>query len=255
MHHFFVSPEQIGEYSVRIVGQDVNHIRQVLRMHTGDELVVRTGQDMKEYRCAIAQMDEQCIEAQILWTEELDTELPCRITLFQCLPKSDKMEWIIQKVVELGAFRIVPVASRRSIVKLSGGKAEAKVRRWNAVAESAAKQSRRSFVPEVGAVVDFAGALREAEDLDVLLIPYELAQDMNHTREILSGIRPGASIGIIIGPEGGLEAEEVASAQAVGAHSITLGRRILRTETAGMALIAALMIALEDSSITEETEQ
>ena len=245
MHHFFVSPEQIGKDTVRIEGQDVNHIRLVLRMHIGDELYVRTGEDAREYRCAISEIDGDAVTAKILWALEDDTELPSKICLFQCLPKSDKMEWIIQKSIELGASSIVPVASKRSIVKLSSSKAASKVARWNAVSESAAKQSRRSFIPEVMPVMDFDEALRYASNLDVLLIPYELARDMEHTRQVLSKIQPGQSIGIIIGPEGGLDPKEVEAAVAAGAEEITLGRRILRTETAGIALIAALMIQLE----------
>ena len=252
MHHFFVEPEQIREDCIEITGQDVNHIRQVLRMRPGEEIYIRSGEDAKEYRCRIERIDEDQVTARILWAEEDNTELPSRITLYQCLPKSDKMEWIIQKAVELGAYRIVPVSSRRSIVKLTGGKAEAKVKRWNAVSESAAKQSRRAIIPEVAQVHTFGQAIEDAGGQDIFLIPYELASDMEQTRQILAGIRPGQSVGIMIGPEGGLEKEEVDQAKSAGAREITLGRRILRTETAGMALITALMIQLEGKTEEEQ---
>ena len=247
MHHFFVSPEQIfeNEKYIRITGQDVNHIRQVLRMNTGEEIGIRTGEDAKEYRCMICRMEPDAVDARIMWVREQDTELPSEICLFQCLPKSDKMEWIIQKAVELGVKRIIPVSSRRSIVKLDGSKEEKRIRRWNAVSESAAKQSCRSYVPQVMSVMTFPEAVSYAKDLDILLIPYELAKDMEQTRTVLSRIRSGMSVGIFIGPEGGFDPQEVLLAQEAGAYEITLGRRILRTETAGIALIAALMLQLE----------
>ena len=247
MHHFFVSPDQIFEEEkrIQITGQDVNHIRQVLRMKTGEEIGIRTGEDTKEYRCMISRIEQDLVEVQILWAQEQDTELPSGICLFQCLPKSDKMEWIIQKAVELGVKQIIPVSSRRSIVKLEGSKEEKRIRRWNAVAESAAKQSCRSFVPQVLSVMTFPEAVSYAKELDILLIPYELAKDMDQTRNILKKIQSGMSIGIFIGPEGGFDPEEVRLAKEAGANEITLGRRILRTETAGIALISALMLQLE----------
>ena len=155
------------------------------------------------------------------------------------------MDWIIQKAVELGACRIVPMATRRSVVKLDKKKAEAKVRRWNAVSESAAKQSGRMIVPEVGQVVSFSQACAMAQKLDAGLIPYELASGMEETKALLDRIRPGMDAGILIGPEGGFDVEEVEEARQAGICPITLGRRILRTETAGMAALSILMFHLE----------
>ncbi len=245
MHHFFVEPEQISSSQVTITGTDVNHIRSVLRMKQGDEIRVRTGSDNVEYRCSIAEISEDCVTADILWAEEKDVELPSSITLYQGLPKSDKMEWIIQKAVELGADRIVPVAMQRSVVQLNGGRAEKKVARWQAISESAAKQSRRMHVPEVGSILSWKQMLEDAGNLDILLVPYENAEGMEETRRILASITPGQSVGICIGPEGGIAPEELEAALTAGAKSITLGRRILRTETAGMTVLAALMIQLE----------
>ena len=248
MHHFFVDPGQIGKDNVQITGQDAQHIGLALRMKPGEEICVRTGQDSLVYRCRILQVTPDLVEAQIMWKEDQDAELPSDIRLFQCLPKSDKMEWIIQKAVELGAKEIIPVESRRSIVRLSGSKAENKVRRWNAVSESAAKQSGRALVPQVHSVLSFGEAIRYASGLDVLLFPYEMAEGMDHTRNVLKEIVPGRSIGIFIGPEGGFDPSEVDLAKQNGAKIITLGKRILRTETAGMALIASLMLQLETDS-------
>ncbi len=247
MHHFFVSPEQIGEKTIQITGSDVNHIKNVLRMKVGEEIRVRTGEDEKDYRCRIDALDEDVVEATILWVEEASTELSSQIVLYQGLPKSDKMELIIQKVVELGAYRIVPVAMKRCVVKLERSKQAKKIARWQAISESAAKQSRRMIVPKIDEVMTFDQALADAQSLDHVLVPYELAKDMGRTREILSSIKPGESVGIFIGPEGGIEDTEVEKALTMGAQPITLGKRILRTETAGMAVVASLMIALEES--------
>ena len=155
------------------------------------------------------------------------------------------MELIIQKAVELGVGEIVPVATRRAVVKLDDKKAGKKVQRWNSIALGAAKQSGRSLVPEVKPVMTFAQAVEYAKELDIVLIPYELAEGMEKTREIISAVRPGQSIGVFIGPEGGFDEEEVEKAASFGAQPITLGRRILRTETAGLCVLSILMYHLE----------
>lgn len=245
MYRFFVSPEQIGEKTVTITGSDVKHIRSVLRMRAGEQIYVCTGAEEREYCCALTRLDAEEIEARILRMEEGTSELPVRITLFQGLPKSDKMEWIIQKGAELGVFAVVPVSMRRSVVKLSDLKARERVRRWNAVSESAAKQSKRMYIPQVEQVCSFQKALERAKAMDTILAPYERAADMEHTRQVLGQISPGQRAGIFIGPEGGFEEEEIAKLREAGAQIITLGRRILRTETAGIAVLSALMLQLE----------
>ncbi len=247
MYRFFVSPDQIGDKKITITGSDVKHIRSVLRMRPGEEIRVCTGEDDRDIRCRIAEIREDEVEALILWTEHTQAELPSRITLFQGLPKSDKMELIIQKAVELGVYEVVPVMMHRSIVKLTESKAQARVKRWNAISESAAKQSKRMLIPEIKDVCTFAQSVAAAGDLDCILLPYECAEDMDHTRQVLASVKPGMSVGIFIGPEGGFEPDEVGTLEHAGAQVITLGRRILRTETAGMTLLSALMIQLEDS--------
>ena len=245
MHRFFVEPSQIGEKEIVITGPDVNHIRNVLRMRAGEELLVADGQG-SEYRCILRELQDSEIRAEICRKLSGSAELPSRITLFQGLPKSDKMDLIIQKCVELGVFRIVPVTTKRTVVKLDAKKEESRRKRWTAVSESAAKQSGRGIIPEISGVQSFREAVEEAGELDVCLIPYEKAENMARTREILSGIPAGASIGVFIGPEGGFEEEEVREAMEAGARPITLGRRILRTETAGMAVLAMLGYLLEE---------
>ena len=245
MHRFFAESSAIGEKEIRLTGADVNHIRKVLRMREGEEILISDGQG-RDFHCRIEAIEEEEVTAQILWVLDGNAELASDITLFQGLPKGDKMEFIIQKCVELGVARIVPVNTKRTIVKLDAKKEQARIKRWSGISESAAKQSGRGRIPEVTGVKSFAEALEEARKLNMCLIPYELARDMAQTREVLSSIKPGMSVGIFIGPEGGFEEEEVEQAEAAGARPITLGRRILRTETAGMAVLAMLVYLLEE---------
>ena len=247
MQRFFAEPGQIDEagHQIHITGSDVNHIGNVLRMKTGEELWISDGSS-KEYRCTIENISSEEVLLHIIYAQEPDYELPNRIYLFQGLPKADKMELIIQKAVELGAYEVIPVETRRCVVKLDGKKAVKKVERWQQIAESAAKQSKRMLVPSVHSVMPFKEALRYAETMDIRLIPYELANGMKETKKIISDIKPGQSVGIFIGPEGGFEEKEVEAAINAGASSITLGKRILRTETAGLAILSVLMFQLEN---------
>ena len=244
MHHFFVTPDQVRDGRIYIDGSDVNHIKNVLRMRIGETLKISDGNN-KKYLCQIETMTSDEVSALIMEEQSQDTELPSKIVLFQGLPKGDKMELIVQKAVELGAYEIVPVATRRAVVKLDAKKASKKVERWNSIAESGAKQSGRNVIPKVTDVMSFKEAVLYARKLDVVLIPYELAEGMPKTREIISGIKPGQSIGVFIGPEGGFEAEEVAFAMHEGVAPVTLGKRILRTETAGLTTLSVLMYHLE----------
>ena len=245
MHRFFAEPGQIGEKEIVITGADVNHIRNVLRMRADEEVLIADGQGA-EYRCKLIELGENEVRAQILWKLDGNAELASAITLFQGLPKSDKMDFIVQKCVELGVSRIVPVSTKRAVVKLDAKKEQTRLKRWNTISESAAKQSGRGVIPEVSGVMTFGKALEEAKKLDVLLIPYERAENMAETRRVMGSIQPGQSVGIFIGPEGGFEESEVEEAVAAGAQAITLGKRILRTETAGLAVMAMLGYLLEE---------
>ena len=247
MQRFFVEPHQIDEeaHQIHITGSDVNHISNVLRMKTGEELWISDGSKY-EYRCTIESFEPDEVLLHIVYSQEPEYELPCRIYLFQGLPKADKMELIIQKAVELGAYEIIPVETKRCVVKLDGKKSAKKTARWQQIAESAAKQSKRMLIPNVHEVLTFREALKYAESMDVRLVPYELARGMQETKEILAGIEPGQSVGIFIGPEGGFEEKEIEAAIEGGAKPITLGRRNLRTETAGLAILSVLMFQLEN---------
>ncbi len=244
MYRFFVPAEQIHDGSAEITGDDVNHIKNVLRMGAGEKVVISGGQGT-DYYCIIRDVQSECVLLEIEREEPVQTELPVRIVLFQALPKSDKMELVIQKAIELGAAEIVPVRTRRSVVKLDEKKAEKKVQRWQTIAEAAAKQSGRGIVPQVHAVMSFSEALRYAEELQHCLIPYELYEDRKTTAETIEHVCGGSSIGIFIGPEGGFERSEVTQAMENGAQPVSLGKRILRTETAGLAILSVLMFRLE----------
>lgn len=246
MNQFFVEPEQIQGKRIVIGGSDVNHIRNVLRMKPGEEIAVSNGCDGKEYRCGIEEFTESEVVCSLRFIKEDGLELPSRIYLFQGLPKADKMEFIIQKAVELGAYEIIPVETKRSVVKLDERRSQKKVERWQVIAEAAAKQSRRRVIPRVRPVMTMKEAAAYAKELDTGFIPYELAEDMGETKKRIAALLPGQSISVFIGPEGGFEEAEIQLAIENGITPITLGKRILRTETAGLAILSWLMYHLEE---------
>lgn len=245
MYQFFVEPSQIQGNRIVITGSDVNHIKNVLRMKAGDEIAVSNGMDGKEYRCGIEAFTEDEIVCGLRFVKEDGVELPSKIYLFQGLPKADKMELIIQKAVELGAFEVIPVAAKRCVVRLDEKKAAGKISRWQGIAESAAKQSKRAVIPKVHPVLSMKEAVAYAQNMDVKLIPYELAEGMQHTKQMIEAVKPEQSIAVFIGPEGGFEESEIQMAREAGIEPVTLGRRILRTETAGFTVISWLMYQLE----------
>ena len=244
MYHFFVTPAQIMDGYAVITGQDVNHIRNVLRMKPGEQVGIRDGIS-RSYICELEAIEEEEIRAKILTEDTNLSELPAELYLFQGLPKSDKMELIIQKAVELGVHEVIPVATRRAVVKLDRKKEESRLKRWNAIAESAAKQSKRIVIPEVTGVMSVKEVLAYAADFDLKLLPYENARGMAATKEQVEAVRPGMDIAVFIGPEGGFEETEVEEARAAGFYPVSLGKRILRTETAGLTMLSILMYQME----------
>lgn len=246
MYHFFVEPSQIQGKKIIITGSDVNHIKNVLRMKVGEELSVSDGTDQKEYRCGIEELGEDNIVCSLRFIKEADMELPSKVYLFQGLPKADKMELIIQKAVELGVYEIIPLAAKRAVVKLDEKKAKTKIARWQAIAEAAAKQSKRRIIPAVREVMTMKQAFSYTASMDVKVIPYELAEGMEETKKIISSLKAGQSVAVFIGPEGGFEESEIAEAVNAGIIPVTLGKRILRTETAGLTMLAWIMYQLEE---------
>ena len=247
MFQFFVDKSQIHESEglAYITGADVNHISHVLRMKPGEQFYVTDGERQGKYLCALKSVSAEQVVCDIVQNITDTTELPCEIVLYQGLPKADKMELIIQKAVELGASRIVPVETKRSVVKLDAKKAQAKISRWQGIAEAAAKQSKRDVIPVIGELVTLKEALKEAADFEVSMMPYENAEGMAFTRKLLEGIQPGQRVAIFVGPEGGFDESEVEAALSMGTKPMTLGRRILRTETAGLAILSMLVYVLE----------
>lgn len=244
MYHFFVSEGQINGENAYIEGSDVNHIVNVLRMKPGEELLISVKGDW-DYLCKIVDIETDRVNLKVLESME-QRELPVNITLLQGIPKSDKLEMIIQKAVELGVSEIIPVKTKRVVVKIDEKKADTKVNRWNAIAESAAKQSKRSIIPKVSEPMSIDNALEIVKDFGVKLIPYENADGIDKTRKILDSMDKTKDIAVFIGPEGGFEEAEVERIKNSGFEVITLGKRILRTETAGLALLSNIMIRLED---------
>ena len=241
MPKFFFHKNDISRGQVQLFGEDEKHIKTVLRAREGEELTLCDGEGM-DYQCRIASL-ERGVLLDILSKEVCETEPKTKITLYQGLPKADKMELIIQKCVELGVDRIVAVSTERAIVKLDK-KESKKLERWQKIAEAAAKQSGRGKIPEIGQqVLKFKEAVAEAKELDGAIIPYEKEQETG-IRQFVQGFQ-GESIGVFIGPEGGFAEEEIALAQENGITPITLGKRILRTETAGMTTAAILLYELD----------
>lgn len=241
MHRFFTDAGCIGSDSITITGDDVKHISKVLRLRAGDEITVcdSCGSD---YLCVIADISQTQVEAKILSKALNKAESPLHITVYQGLPKSDKMDYIVQKCVELGAVNIVPVATARAVVKLHDE--EKKRTRWQKIATEAAKQCGRGIIPSVGKVTDFDKVIDSLEPDALNILPYE-NEDDRRLRQALTGYA-GNKVNIIIGPEGGFDPEEISAAEQKGIHIVTLGPRILRTETAPIAAISAIMYELGD---------
>lgn len=245
MYRFYVSADQLAEKEVFISGGDVNHIKNVLRLEVGDWIVACDGNGT-DYVSRTQSICSDEVVASIEKVQPTGTELPVRITLFQGMPKKDKLELIIQKAVELGACEIVPVMTKRTVVKLSEEKKiNKRLERWQSIAYAAAKQCDRGIIPTVHKPVSYEEALAMADQLDYNVIPYELQTGMEEARKIVDQACKQRSLGIFIGPEGGFEPEEVERAMTRNIHPMTLGKRILRTETAGMALLSILMFQMQ----------
>lgn len=243
MYNFFVDEAARQGDTFLISGSDYNHIRNVLRMKVGDVFLVSCGGE--SHLCRLSGFEEDTVVAAVKEERFQDTELGVEPYLFQGLPKSDKLELIIQKSVELGAAGIIPVEMKRCVVKLEEKKKKSRRERWQAIAESAAKQSKRSRIPEVGEILPYREAMKLAGEMDLFLLPYENARGMIATREALQAIRPGMKVAILIGPEGGFDPKEVELAEEHGAKRISLGQRILRTETAAITAVGMCMLHVE----------
>ena len=239
MYQFFVEPSQIQGNRIVITGSDVNHIKNVLRMKPGEEIAVSNGTDGKEYRCGIEELLEEEIICTLRFIKEDGLELPARVTFFQGLPKADKMEFIVQKAVELGVSRIVPYLSKNCVSRPD--KTEKKVERWRKIAAEAAKQCGRGRLPEVAAVVPVAQAIAQAAESETALFFYENERRTGLRDALAGGVRD--TVSLMVGPEGGFDPAEARAAVDAGLQSVSLGTRILRCETAPIAALAAVLYA------------
>ncbi|EOD00804.1 16S rRNA (uracil(1498)-N(3))-methyltransferase [Caldisalinibacter kiritimatiensis] len=247
MHRFFVDKENIKENKVFIVGEDVKHITKVLRLGV-DDTVVLCDKEKNDFTAKISRIEKDYIECEVLKKTKSNSEPPVEIVLYQGLPKSAKMDLIIQKCVELGVTKIVPVLTTRTVVKIKNtNKEQKKISRWQKISEQAAKQSRRGIIPEIGNVMTFEEMISNIKNDEFSLVPYE---DENRIglKDILKKYN-GKRVNIVIGPEGGFDESEVNKLKKIGAHIVSLGPRILRTETAGFTTIAVIMYELGDLGV------
>lgn len=243
MHNFFVNDSSRNGDYYYITDGDFNHIKNVLRMKAGDKFLVSL--NGKSDLCVLDELTGDTAIAKIEEENYQDTSLSVKLYLFQGLPKSDKMELVIQKAVELGAEGIIPVEMSRCVVKVEEKKKKSKQARWQAISESAAKQSKRTVIPTVYDITSYKNALKMAEEMDLFIVPYESKDGMEATKKALSQMKSGMKVGILIGPEGGFDEKEIDLAQEMGGIIVSLGKRILRTETAAITALSMCMLYAE----------
>lgn len=245
MHKFFVSNENIVDEWVNIIGDDVKHIYKVLRLNIGDKICINncSGQ---EYLAEIKEIDKKEVKAQILEKMDTDNESSINVTIYQGLPKASKMDLIVQKNTELGVKEITPVITDRVVVK-GELKEYKKVDRWNRIALEACKQSKRSYIPKINSPLEFDQMLEELSNFQLIVVPYENKKAYG-IKKLVEDIKELQikNVAIVIGPEGGFEDKEIAKLQEMGAYIVTLGPRILRTETAGFTCLSIIMYELGD---------
>lgn len=249
MRRFFTEEENIKENQVTVKGDEARHIIQVLRAKKGNKIKVFTGEG-REYLIEIIGVNKKEVVGNILEQAEVKTEPGVSITLVQGIPKSDKMAFILQKTTELGVKRIIPVITERTIVRLNREKARVRRNRWQRIVLEAAKQSGRAVIPKVDEIVTFLQSLNSVGKESLKLIPWE-EEETTSLKEVLEHHtshtpHPTSHITIFIGPEGGFTSEEVRRAKGIGAIPVSLGPRLLRTETASLTTVAMILYELGD---------
>lgn len=245
MPKFFIEANQMQENKITLLGEDVNHIANVLRKKVGDEINICNISTSENFLCQIEVINKDFITCKKQKVVQTDTEPNAEITIFQGLPKAEKMELIIQKCTELGAKYFVPVQMERCVVKLDSKSQAKKIERWNKIAETAAKQSGRNFIPKVENLINLQNLLNLIQKYDIVLLAYENEENFTFKAAIQTlKNRDNLKLGIIIGPEGGIDIKEVKQLEEAGAKTITLGKRILRTETVALAMTSIIMYEL-----------
>lgn len=250
MPRFFVKTNQIQDETIKILGEDVNHIKNVLRKNIDNEIEICNQENGKAYHCKILKIKDDEILCNII--EEMQKqENKIKVDIYQGLPKSDKMEFIIQKSVELGVNSIIPVRMARCVVKIDKKNEKKKLERWNKISESAAKQCGRSYIPEVKPIIEIKDIKNLKNAYDEIIVAYENEKENYIKKELtkLKELKQELKIAILIGPEGGLDKNEVMLLKENGANIVTLGNRILRTETVALNMLSIIMYELEDENI------
>ena len=247
MPKFFVKQEQVKNQEIEIINEDVKHIKNVLRKQIDDEIVICDNDTGKNYMCKIEEIQKEKIICKIIQKLESISEPKVKVSIFQGLPKADKMELIIQKSVELGVEKIIPTNLKRCIVKIDKKEEKKKLERWQKISEVAAKQSGRDTIPQIKNIINIKELCEKVKEYDIILVAYEQEKE-NTLKQELQKIKnkPNAKIGVVIGPEGGIDAEEIEQLKQAGAKIITLGQRILRTETVALNVLSIIMYELED---------
>ena len=250
MPKFFVTQEQVKEDKIKIIGNDINHIKNVLREKVGNQLTICNTTNEQNYLCEIINIEEEVIECKIIEKLENQVESNIKVTIMQGLPKADKMELIIQKSVELGVYDILPIEMKRCVVKLKENDKAKKVQRWQKIAEVAAKQCGRNRIPTIKSPINLKNICHLMKEYDIVFVAYEnetentIKQELKKLKEKYH--QKEIKIAVIVGPEGGIAPEEVEMLQANKATTITLGKRILRTETVALNVLSIIMYELEN---------
>ena len=246
MPKFFVKNNQIENNTIQILGTDVNHIKNVLRLKENDEIEICDSDEQQSYLCKIIELEESFVKCDIVNAIEESRESNIEVTIFQGLPKADKMELIIQKSVELGVYDITPVEMARCVVKLNDKDKTKKIERWNKISEVAAKQSQRDIIPKINNIIKISELANIISQYDGIILAYEKEKDYTIKQELQKlKMQNAQKIGIVIGPEGGLEEKEVEMLKNNGASVITLGKRILRTETVALNVLSNIIYEFE----------
>lgn len=252
MPKFFVKSNQIKNNKIEIINEDVNHIANVLRCKIGDKLNICNIDNGENYEAEIIQINKDSIDLKIIKDIESESESNIHINILQGLPKADKMELIIQKSTELGVKEITPVNMERCVVKVNGKDEARKIERWQKIAEVAAKQSGRDIIPKVNNIIRLKDIEKILIDYNCILVTYEKEENNTLKHELLNlkkeiKEKNNLNIAILIGPEGGISENEIDYLKQIGTKIITLGKRILRTETVALAVSSIILYELENN--------
>lgn len=245
MYKFFVEDEQIYGNNIKIIGEDIKHIDRVLRLKTSDEIIICNKETGKSYVAEILDITKDYINCIIKNDVLNSTESNIEVDLFQGLPKLDKMEYIIQKSTELGVKNIYPVAFERSIVKIDEKNELKKIERWQKIAEVASKQSKRDYIPTINNVINIENICKKVSEYDMILLAFENENNFSLKDALSNTKKNNLKIGIVVGPEGGISEKEVTKLTDAGIKCITLGKRILRTETASLMILSNIIYEFE----------